>query len=96
MIKTYKLSKDSSPGWTKSFKNLTELLVTLEKCICNECKTTKDKFPEGLNSWEYENAFPVDYGNFNKEQKILTLLDTSCGCEYSVCNNTHSFLELWI
>lgn len=68
----YKLTKCSSPGWTKDFMSEREVTEELAKHICRLCIA-----PEGENEWG-DPVVPTDMNNYHD------MLNTGCGLEFEI------------
>lgn len=93
----YKLTKLSSPSWTRDVKDIDTLFTLVDSCVCDQCKiNTYEGMKKSFEDNEHIDSFTdedilmeleyccvdEDYGDMSIEDKVDELLHTACGCEY--------------
>lgn len=82
------LIKMSAPSWEKAANTLEELEEMLKAEVCDSCMVTKSKFaPTGdpiSDMLDRAHSLDDNWMDNPITDRIHILLDTACGCEYSV------------
>lgn len=74
--------------WEESFDSFDALVGKLDSLIASSCVI------DAGDVQIHDGYIPkMDYQCMTNEQKLIALLSTSTGCEYSVCENTEQFIS---
>ncbi|MBZ9659733.1 hypothetical protein LB523_11825 [Mesorhizobium sp. ESP-6-4] len=77
------LVKHSLPGWKKSFATMDGAVAELRRHICESCLLGNQGFGDE-EGFEFPPIDVVHDGKRYECRDALTLLGTSCGCEYGL------------
>ncbi len=86
----YVLTKLSNPGWNLGTGHQEIILDKLEGKICSGCKLTEAEYKQEHPDYRPQaddtdqGWFPEDYDDLSTEAKLLELLGSTCGIEYSL------------